>query len=755
MTAFKNRPTAFFAAVFILSSVIFIELEAKYKPIIIAVAFAAAIMYIAFGFALPKSKYGALLTAVILTASAVACSALCVYFNVDKQIIISDGLIGSTADIKAEIVEIKSESVYSGAYVANVLTIDGAPSNIKIRLETEFSADLSAGDVITVRARFEELTDDGAYDLKTNGFREGITGLAVSDDVDTLIVCEHRDGVMYRLNALRERICAALAVSSELSGGDCGLMQALFVGDRSALDGTVRRDFTYVGISHLLAVSGMHLSIVIGGLELVLNKLTLHKTAKNIIVIAVTVCYMGLTGFSMSVLRAGIMLILYRLSYFFGRGADRITSLFIAVAGIIFVFPFAAADVGLLLSFSAMLACIVSSEATPSVIVGFLSRLRSKNIFSKALSAVLRFVLFNLSMSLYSMIFTMPIMWIYFGRISLLAPVGTLVLSLPITAILYLTPFALVSINVTWLWAVFQYPAAWLCRLTARLTSALTKIDGAELLLPTSDSVTAIFSIVTVIAVMLILLLPKRGARAAGCAAVAVFAAVTIASVGYSLTYDKNTVFYLNNGKNDGFVVSDGARALIVDISNGGGYISSALDEVAREELRANVNAFMLTHLHHRHLNTVERMLSSEYIEKLILPLPNDEDEAEVCKSLHLLAEKYGAEVVSYAYGTEVEYGDIMIDTASAYIERSSHPVLFLSIKSEGERTSYIGSSVHESELFSLALDAAQCSDTVIFGIHGPIVRDGADYFLTGSQAVVYATPELKSLFENALANKK
>ncbi len=383
MTAFKNRPTAFFAAVFILSSVIFIELEAKYKPIIIAVAFAAAIMYIAFGFALPKSKYGALLTAVILTASAVACSALCVYFNVDKQIIISDGLIGSTADIKAEIVEIKSESVYSGAYVANVLTIDGAPSNIKIRLETEFSADLSAGDVITVRARFEELTDDGAYDLKTNGFREGITGLAVSDDVDTLIVCEHRDGVMYRLNALRERICAALAVSSELSGGDCGLMQALFVGDRSALDGTVRRDFTYVGISHLLAVSGMHLSIVIGGLELVLNKLTLHKTAKNIIVIAVTVCYMGLTGFSMSVLRAGIMLILYRLSYFFGRGADRITSLFIAVAGIIFVFPFAAADVGLLLSFSAMLACIVSSEATPSVIVGFLSRLRSKNIFQK------------------------------------------------------------------------------------------------------------------------------------------------------------------------------------------------------------------------------------------------------------------------------------------------------------------------------------------------------------------------------------
>ncbi len=755
MTAFKNRPTAFFAAVFILSSVIFIELETKYKPIIIAVAFAAAIMYIAFMFALPRSKYITLLTAVILTALAVACSALCIYFNVDRQIIISESLIGSTADIKAEIVEIKSESVYSGAYVADVSTIDGVPSNIKIRLETEFSADLSVGDVITARARFEEITDDGAYDLKTNGFKEGITGFAVLDDSDTLDVCDHHDGIKYRLNALRARICAVLAVSSEMSGGDCGLMQALLVGDRSALDGTVRRDFTYVGVSHLLAVSGMHLSIIIGGLELLLNKITLHKSVKNIIIIAVTVCYMGLTGFSMSVLRAGIMLILYRLSYFFGRGADRITSLFVSVAAIIFVFPFAAADVGLLLSFSAMLACVVSSETTPSVIVGFISRLGSKNIFFRGVSVALRFILFNFSMSVYSMIFTMPIMWIYFGRISLLAPIGTLVLSLPITAILYLTPLALVTVNVPLLWAVFQYPAAWLCRVAAKLASALTNIKGAELLLPTSDSVTAIVSIVIVISVMLILLLPKKGSRVAGCVAVAVFAVVMIFSVKYSLTYDDNAVFYLNNGKNDGFVVADGASALIIDISNGGSYISSALAEIAREELRANVDAFMLTHLHRRHLNTVEKMLSSEYIEKLILPLPSDDDETDIYASLVLLAEKYGAEVVSYTYGTEVAYGDVMIDTASTYIERSSHPVIFLSIESEDERTSYIGSSVHESELFTLALDAAQCSDTVILGIHGPIVKEGADFFLTDRQTVVYATPELQALFEETLANKK
>lgn len=753
MTAFKNRPVAVFFAVFILSSVLLVNIDAKYKPIIIAVAFATAIMY-ALMFVILRKRNGRIKTIsafLILTAIAVVISALNVYFNVDKQIITSKELVGTSAEIKAEITDVKSETVYSGAYVADIFAVNGDETYIRIRLETEFSADLSVGDIISAAVTFDELTDEGAYDLKTNGFAKGVTGLAVAEDADTLKIEDQKKSVLYEIDALRERIGAVLAVSAELSGGDCGLMQALLVGDRSSLDGTVRRDFSYIGVSHLLAVSGMHLSIIIGGLELLLKKLRMHKTPQTVIIICAAFAYMGLAGFSMSVLRAGLMLILYRVAYLFGREPDRITSLFLSVGGIILVFPFAAADVGLLLSFAAMLACIAASDSAFPKPNAILSKIKEKGRIFGIFASALGFVCYSFAVSLYALIFTMPVMWIYFGRISLLAPVATVILSIPITAIMYLIPFALVSFRLPAIWALYQYPTSLLCRLTAKFAAFLAKIDGAELLLPTSDAVTAILSVALIICITLVLLLPKRGARRAGTAAVAIFIATAAISVGYSLNYDANSVRFLNSGTNDGFVLADGASALVIDISNGGSYVPLSLVEIANEELRADVDAFMLTHLHRRHINTVKKLFSSEYIEKLILPTPQSDDETEIYASLASIAEEYNAEVVTYDYGSEVEYGDILIDTAEAYIDRSVHPTLVLSIESEGERTTYIGSSVHESEIFTLALDICQCSDTVIFGSHGPIVKSGANYFITETQAAVYANDEIRFFFEEAV----
>lgn len=750
MTAFKNRPTAFFAAVFVISCIVLIGTDTGSKPIIIAAAAAAAIMYTVAFFVIPKKslhKEKNVPLAFVASALAVLFAAVLMYLTVDRQLMTAASLVGTDARIEALITEIKSETVYSGSYTADILTVDGEDVTLTARFETEFSSDLAVGDVISVQVMFEELTDDGAYDLKTNGFRRGVTVLAVSEDAESLSVTGHRDDVLSALEAVQKRISAVLSVSSELSGGDCGLMQTLFIGDRTELDGVVRRDFTYAGISHLLAVSGMHLSIVIGGFEALLKKLTLHKTPRTLILIAVTLLYMGLTGFSASVLRAGLMLILYQISYFSGREADRITSLFLAVGLIILISPFSASDVGLLLSFSAMLACIAADETVSKRADTALSRMSAKGNFMRLVSYVFRFILHSLSVSLYASVFTLPVMWLHFGRISLLAPLGTLMLSLPVTAILYLTPFVFLTFRVPWLWAVFAYPCAWICRLSASLAAALAKIRNAELLLPSEDAVTAIALCVIVVCVTCLILLPKRYAAVSGCVAVAVAAAIAISSVHYRQTYDKNTVFYLNNNKNEGFVIADGADALVVDISNGGSYITSAAVEIAREELRADVNAYMLTHLHRRHIKTTKKLLESEYIDRLILPAPADADETAIYNELSALAEKYGAETYAYIPGTEFAYGDIMIDTAAAYIDRSVHPTVILAFESEGTRSAYIGSSVHESELFSLALDICRNSEEVIFGIHGSIPKSGADYLLTDSQRVTYASEELEALF--------
>lgn len=750
MTIFKNRPTAFFAAVFVISSVILVTVGAVYKPIVIAAASAAAILYTVAVFVVPgkrRDSVGKIAVRFISAAVAVALAATLMYCTVDKQMLAAEKLVGTEAKIEAIITEVKSETVYSGSYIADITSVSGEKTSLTARLETEFSADFEVGDVLRAQVTFEKLTDDGAYDLKTNGFRRGVTVLAVVGADEDALLISHRDGVISAVNDLRERIAAVLSVSAELSGGDAGLAGTLFVGDKTQLDGIVRRDFVYVGISHLLAVSGTHLSVLIGGLELILKRLTLHKTPRTIILIAVTVLYMGLTGFSASVLRAGLMLILYQLSYFVGREADRVTALFVSVAAIITVSPFAAADVGLLLSFSAMLACITAVDAPPQKLTDALARFAAKGRAARALSAFIRSVMLNLIMSLYSILFTLPVMWLNFGRVSLLAPLGTLALLVPITLILYLIPFSLLTFRIPWLWGVFAYPCSWLCRLSAKIVALIAKIDGAEMLLPVSDAVTAIVLAVIVICITMILVLPKRYGTAAGCVAALVFVALSVSSAYYRVTYDKNTVFYLNNNKNEGFVIADGASSLLVDISNGGSYITSASAEIAREELRSDVDAYMLTHLHRRHVRTVKKLFESEYIDRLILPSPSDEEEMAVYNEIAALADTHGVSVSAYVPGNEIAYGDIIIDTAASEIKRSSHPVLILAVESEGERTAYIGSSVHESELYGLALDICRNSEKIIFGIHGPVVKGGADYFITVEQTVTYASDEVEEFF--------
>ena len=84
-------------------------------------------------------------------------------------------------------------------------------------------------------------------------------------------------------------------------------------------------------------------------------------------------------------------------------------------------------------------------------------------------------------------------------------------------------------------------------------------------------------------------------------------------------------------------------------------------------------------------------------------------------------------------------------------IPRSTHPTTALSFESEcgGEtkRITYVGSSVHESDAFDHAVDMCRASDTVIFGIHGPVIKSGADYGLSLSTEVIYADETVAEWF--------
>ena len=103
------------------------------------------------------------------------------------------------------------------------------------------------------------------------------------------------------------------------------LFAALFTGERDLLDDQITLDFKRLGITHILALSGAHLSMISLGVSRVLSFAQIKKKPRLIIVAIFIILYMILTGLSVSVVRAGIMILIYTALFLLGKTKDSIT----------------------------------------------------------------------------------------------------------------------------------------------------------------------------------------------------------------------------------------------------------------------------------------------------------------------------------------------------------------------------------------------------------------------------------------------
>lgn len=113
---------------------------------------------------------------------------------------------------------------------------------------------------------------------------------------------------------------AARALSSRLEAGEAAaVVRAMTVGDRSALGSELRAAYARSGMSHLLAVSGLHMGIVFVLINLALRWLALlHRgvVVRNLMAIALVWLYLFAVGAPPSAVRAAIMCSILQLSFF-------------------------------------------------------------------------------------------------------------------------------------------------------------------------------------------------------------------------------------------------------------------------------------------------------------------------------------------------------------------------------------------------------------------------------------------------------
>ncbi|MEJ2719596.1 MAG: ComEC/Rec2 family competence protein [bacterium] len=204
-------------------------------------------------------------------------------------------------------------------------------------------------------------------------------------------------------------------------GARSGVPVALLIGERGFLPAGASGTFARLGISHLLALSGLHLGFVAGALLLIF-RITGCKN-RYLLIIALA-AYVGIVGFIISLTRALLMASLLIAASMLHRPLRPVTALGNAFLLILLVYPTSFFSLGFQLSFLAtygVLRC-----------VPLMARVRAEGRLRRVWLGIRSSLLVSVSAQL----FVAPVIAHAFGRISVVAPVTTLICVLPVAALL-------------------------------------------------------------------------------------------------------------------------------------------------------------------------------------------------------------------------------------------------------------------------------------------------------------------------------
>lgn len=163
-----------------------------------------------------------------------------------------------------------------------------------------------------------------------------------------------------------------------LDNKDSAIVLGLILGYKNDIEEDIQENFRNASMAHILAISGMHISYIVLGINIIFKKL-IGKRYTYFLSIIVLIFYMFVTNFSPSIVRAGIMVILFLISKIIYRKNDIYTSMAISLFIILIYNPFLIQNIGLQLSYGGVLGIIILNK----YILNFLRDIKIKNKYYK------------------------------------------------------------------------------------------------------------------------------------------------------------------------------------------------------------------------------------------------------------------------------------------------------------------------------------------------------------------------------------
>lgn len=639
---------------------------------------------------------------------------------------------GEEHAITAEITRAIYEKQFGSLYYAKVSDVDGEKADFYIQLEFSYLPELVIHEKTEIRAVLSDPSGSDAALLRSKG-------VILCAEVDEFLSV----GDGGRLT-LPEKINSFLAgiFDKTIGGDEADFAGAIFLGNRERVSQKVKLAFRRSGTSHLLALSGLHISVLAAGLEFALKAARVKKKLRIAVSIPVTVMFALITGLSASVLRSAIMLVIYFVAQLIGEEKDSLTSLFAALALIITFRRYAVWDAGLWMSFSATLGLILFSDRLLPRFAPMTRKTYSRA--KKFFRAGVKYVLGLLSATVIATLFTLPVTYLLFGGISIISPISNLILVPLSQVLLYLLALLCVLFNVPFIGAGLAFAAKRLILLICRLAGLFASPSGVYISI--KYPFTPYLIAAALIFVAVIVFVPKINPRSVLAVSVALCMAFAgCGAVMYKITENEIYAVAVSERSSDAFGIVYRGRSFVIDVSTGGFSVPYSAVTETSGYAACETDVLILTHLHRYHAATLDRLCGYFKINKLLIPAAESVADSEIIMNILAIADENGVQTEFYNRRAESTvacgYMKILLPEYTL-LKRSTHPVITFSVYlGETQAMLYSGAGAEETDdekVYSAAL--------VFFGAHGPVRKQRID---TGrclsAQSIIFSNEKVSA----------
>ncbi len=726
---FYCRPLALLSAAFLVSLFLF-KLNLLYFLIFVLIVLLYCAYLLVSGYSLFKLKN---VLPYLLLFSVCLSATVSIPQIIGKQR--AEKYIGKTTEVKAVIESTYYSESFGSMHKVKLKEIGGERVSGKAILDLSVVLEFNEYDTVILDAAISD-AQATALGADTLSLLSDNVYLTLTSDTVKHVTDENKNGFLYRMHTVKEAMSDFLRDC--LSPEAANYAIALFVGDTAALPGSFKRDMSALGISHILAVSGMHTSMLAAMVSFLLNRTRSGRKTKAVIVSAAGLVFMCIAGLSPCVVRTVIMLILSVIPCFFGRKGDSITALMLSAVIICVISPSSVLSCSFLLSFFATLGLVLSAQYISKRARGALYKSRSGNM--KGIYRVFKALVLATVVSTSASAFTVPVIAMYFGQVSFISVAANFV-AVPCSdysMILLVAVFITGKIPILGKLSVFLFEVLYAFLLSFSRFMTKSFETTVSLRYP-------FFTVLLILFVCIILFLRLRGIRnpasplAAFLVCTVIFTScVQIHSV--SVAY-RGEVIYTAGENSEGLLVTSGEKSLYIDIGNGAKTLP--VPSVALAETRyyqTKLSGYMFTHYHSRHIGTIKYLLSVGYIERLYLPNPETDSERSFYDSIVKIATGE-AEIISFIRGETVKFENAVIDTLPyTLLERSTHPPIAVKVTFGDKALIFVGSSVMESQSAFFVSKMLSGCKTLILGGHGPKNKESFKFFAP-TDINVYLSP--------------